>query len=150
MKRLLKPWASYTTLQKLGFFYASLFFGVVIIGYIPLLSPDGLLLGMFKIDLQDDLLHGFSGTWALLASLHSEKEARRYFQWFGLYYTADAFVGFFTGYTIIDVMIQNSEANHGHSSIDFVTNLLVNLPHFILGPSQLLIGHLVGSKDSCE
>ena len=134
--------------QKYALFYAFLFYGVVTSGYVPFLNKDGLLLGLFNIHLQDDLLHLFSGTWALWAVLKSKKESMRYFRWFGLYYTADAFVGFFTGYTIIDVFMMNWHSKEGYMLTDLVTNFLINLPHFILGPAALFIGYKVDQSAS--
>jgi hypothetical protein len=133
--------------QKLATFYAALFVSVVAIGYIPGFTNDqGLLLGLFKIHLQDDLLHSFSALWAGWGAWKSRYQAQFYFRWFGLYYTVDAFVGFFTGYTLIDVMTMNWAANHGFSLGDVTTNFLVNLPHFILGPVALYIGWFLAQR----
>jgi hypothetical protein len=133
--------------QKLATIYALLFVVVVISGYVPGLTNDqGLLLGLFKIHLQDDLLHTASALWASWSAWHSDTQSRFYFRWFGLYYTLDAFVGFFTGYTLIDVMTMNWAANHGFSLMNVGTNILVNLPHFIIGPLALYIGYRVAQE----
>lgn len=129
--------------QKLAWGYALLFLFVVSLAYIPGLTNDqGLLLGGFKIDPIDDLLHGGSALWAAIAAWHSTKESRRYFQWFGSFYTLDAFVGFFTGLTILDVLTRHFDANIGYSFSNIGTNFAVNLPHFIIGPLALFIGYL--------
>ncbi len=136
-------------IRKLAWGYAFFFFLVVLSGHLPgLTDSHGLLFGMFMIDPIDDVLHSISGIWAAFGAWKSEKEARRYFQWFGIYYTTDAFLGFFTGYSILDLLMGNFGANMGYSMANMHHNLLVNLPHFIIGPGALLIGFLV--KDTVK
>ncbi len=126
--------------QKLAWGYALLFFFVVSLGYIPgLTNNQGLLLGGFKIDPIDDLLHGGSALWAAVAAWHSAKQSRSYFRWFGSFYTLDAFVGFFTGFAILDHLTGHVDTNTHYSIWNVGTNLAVNLPHFIIGPLALFI-----------
>ena len=118
---------SMTNIQRLAALYALMFLGVVSLGYIPgFTDENGLLLGLFKIDPIDDVLHGASGLWAALSAWHSAKASRFYFRAFGTYYTADAVIGLITGW----------------SSLDPQTNVAINLPHLILGPLALAIGFL--------
>lgn len=130
-----------TTIQKLAFGYCALFVSVVAIGYIPGFTDDqGLLLGGFKIDPIDDVLHLGSGIWAGWAAWKSAKASKFYFRAFGTFYTADAFLGFFTGFSFMDFVSLNFTANAGYSFFNFTQNFLVNLPHFIIGPIAMLIG----------
>ncbi len=138
---------SFSTVQKLALFYGISFFFIVLLGYIPAFNgPDRMLFGLFHIQFIDDALHVASGIWAFYGALRSKAAAIFYFKWFGLYYTADAFVGFFTGYTILDLIMLNLGANAGYSMSHFSHNIAVNLPHFIIGPSALLIGHILHKK----
>jgi hypothetical protein len=130
-----------TTLQKLSWAYAALFFFIVLSGHVPGLTTDqGLLLGGFNIDLIDDALHTFSGLWAAYAAWKSPAAAQFYFRAFGIFYTFDAFLGFFTGYATTDIVRGNWGANSMYSIYDVGENLALNLPHFIIGPLALLIG----------
>ncbi len=130
-----------TLLQKLAIVYAFGFFGIVLLGYIPGATDDqGLLLGAFKIDPVDDVLHLFSGLWALIAGIKSRNAAQFYFRAFGIFYTSDAFLGFFSGYSYMDFLTQNWNANEGYSLSNIGENIAVNLPHFILGPLAVYIG----------
>lgn len=127
--------------QKLAWVYAVGFFLVVAVGYVPgFVDENGLLFGGFKIDPIDDVVHGVSGLWAAWAAWSSEKSARKYFKIFGTFYTADAFVGFFTGLAIVEIVQQMRLVAVDYSFTNFGTNLAVNLPHFIIGPLAMWIG----------
>jgi hypothetical protein len=56
-------------------------------------DASGALFGLFKLGLQDNLLHLTAALWATYGALKSTQAARTYLRWFGLYYTIDAFVG---------------------------------------------------------
>lgn len=128
-------------IQKLAWAYCALFVGVVALGYIPGFTDDqGLLLGSFRIDPVDDVLHLTSGIWAGWAAFKSANASRFYFRVFGTFYTLDAFLGFFTGFAFVDFMTLNFTANAGYSIYNLQDNILINLPHFILGPIAMLIG----------
>lgn len=136
-----------TTIQKFALGYCALFVSVVAIGYIPGFTDDqGLLLGGFKIDPIDDVLHLASGIWAGWAAFQSAQASRFYFRAFGTFYTADAFLGFFTGFAFTDFVTLNFTANQGYSFFNFTQNFLVNLPHFIIGPVAMLIGFKLFKK----
>ena len=133
-----------STIQKYAWFFATMFFLVVLLGHLPgFTDENGLLLGGFRINLRDDILHSTSGIWAAIAGWRSPKDARFYFRAFGSFYTFDAIVGFFTGYAVIDLALGKFDANAGYSMTDIVHNILVNLPHFIIGPTCLLIGFVL-------
>jgi len=52
-------------IRTLAWIYAALFLFVVILGYIPgVTDVQGLMFGLFKIDLIDDVLHLASAVWA--------------------------------------------------------------------------------------
>lgn len=128
-------------IQKLAFAYCVLFVGVVALGYIPRFTDsEGLLFGSFKIDPVDDVLHLTSGIWAGWAAFKSAGASRFYFRVFGTFYTLDAFLGFFTGFAFVDFITLNFTANAGYSIYNLTDNILINLPHFILGPIAMLIG----------
>ena len=68
-------------IQKLAIAYALMFFAVVAIGYVPAFNDaDGNLFGLFSLQWYDDLLHAFSGVWALAAAFISHRQAVLLFQ----------------------------------------------------------------------
>lgn len=136
-----------SSMQKLAWFYAVLFFSVVAVGYIPGAKDSaGNLFGLFHIDLRDDFLHGFSCLWATYAALKGAESSRFYFRAFGSFYTTDAFVGFFTGYAIIDLALGRFGANAGYDMSNIVHNIYVNAPHFVIGPLAMFIGFYLSKK----
>ena len=63
-------------IQKLAIAYAIMFFAVVGIGYVPAFNDaNGYLFGLFSLQWYDDLLHAFSGVWALAAALISTSQS---------------------------------------------------------------------------
>lgn len=77
---------------------AALVFGVVfvvlgVLGFIPALTPDNQLLGIFHVDAVHNVIHLASGVAALLAA-SSASMARLYFQVFGVIYAIVAVGGF--------------------------------------------------------
>ena len=117
--------------------YASLFFFVALMGYIPaLVDENGLVLGLFTLDLHDNLLHAVSGLWALIAGLISNKEATRYFRLFGLIYLFDGVTGLIFGNAYLDLGI----FLYGVTDSSFVFRFLTNIPHIAIGGSQVVIG----------
>jgi hypothetical protein len=95
-----------TLIQKLAVAYAFLFFGVVAIGYIPAFNDaNGNLFGLFSLQWYDDLLHAFSGVWALAAAFISHRQAVFYFKLFGSVYLFDGVLGLVTGSGCLDAGI---------------------------------------------
>lgn len=130
--------------QVLAWLYCLLFVGVVVITHLPgLADAQGRNLGLFQIDPIDDVVHGVSALWAAVAAWRSPWASRFYFRAFGLFYTLGAFIGLFTGYTSLDFVTRWSIVPGYAVTGDLATNILANLPHFIIGPLALAIGFLL-------
>ena len=71
-------------IQKIAWLYAGLFLFVVLLGYIPGLTYNGLLFGRFDIDPIDDILHLASAIWAAFAAWYSLRASIFYFKLFGI------------------------------------------------------------------
>lgn len=80
----LKPFA---IIIGIGFIVAG------ILGFVPHVTVNGLLLGIFAVDPMHNFIHISSGIIALAASC-SEKAAKLYFQVFGIIYALVAVLGF--------------------------------------------------------
>lgn len=132
-----------TNIQKYALAFAVMFFFIASLGYIPgLTDENGLLFGLFSLQLHDDLLHLGSGIWAVLAGLHSARQSVYYFKIFGLVYGFDGIVGLITGRGYLDLGI----FLHDHVSLDFVTRLGANIPHIIIGGLAIYAGFVLSKN----
>jgi hypothetical protein len=82
------------TTQKLAVGFGILLLAVGILGFIPPLTPAGLLLGVFAVDLEHNLIHLASGAAALAAGPSTDRASRLFFQVFGVIYGLVAVMGF--------------------------------------------------------
>lgn len=77
-------------------------FGVILVlaglaGYVPALTPDGKLLGIFAVNGAHNLVHIASGAIAILVALASPANMATFFKVFGVVYGLVAILGFFAG-----------------------------------------------------
>ena len=130
-------------IQKLAWGYAGLFVFIVLLGYLPGVNdPQGLMFGLFKLDLYDDLLHLASGIWAGIAAWSSTRAAVSYFKIFGFLYGFDGIVGLITerGYLDLGIFLNSAVG------LDFITRLAANIPHILIGGFALIIGFILSRK----
>lgn len=135
-----------TPIQKLAIAYAALFFLVVGVGYVPAFNDaDGNLFGLFSLQWYDDLLHAFSGVWALAAGIISHAASVFYFRLFGSIYLFDGVLGLVTGSGCLDGGIFMD----GFRSLDDVempVRFFANLPHLVIGGTAVLIGFWLAGR----
>ena len=137
-----------TLIQKLAIAYAFLFFGVVAIGYIPAFNDaDGNLFGLFSLQWYDDLLHGFSGLWVLIAAFVSHRAAVLFFKIFGSIYLFDGVLGLVTGSGCLDGGIF-IDGFRSFSDVEFPTRFFANLPHLLIGGIAVYIGFVLAKRVS--
>lgn len=130
-------------MQRWAWIYTALFLGVVSLGYIPGLTDDqGYLLGLFRIELKDDLLHLGSALWAAWAAWNSPKASTFYFKLFGLVYFFDGVVGFFTGQGYLDLGI----FLYGPAPLDLATRIGANIPHILIGGIAIVVGFVLSRR----
>ena len=114
-----------------------MFFFVAVMGYIPaFLDEHGNLFGLFALDLYDNSLHAFSGTWALIAGLLSNRQATLYFKIFGTAYFLDGVMGLFFGNAFLDFGI----FLYGIPDYSFIVRFLMNIPHIMIGGIAVIAG----------
>jgi nitrate/nitrite transporter NarK len=80
-------------LQKASMAFGIVFVAIGILGFVPALTPNGHLLGIFHVDAVHNIIHLASGVAALLAA-SSAAFSRLYFQIFGVVYAIVAVGGF--------------------------------------------------------
>lgn len=125
-------------LKKLAWLYTAGFLGIFIICHTPgLTNADGKLLGLFRIDPIDDIVHLLSGIAGALVVWRAPKYIPFYFIVIGVLYDLDAFVGMFMSRGLLDLSIFKM----GMGAPDFtLTNWLLNAPHIVLATLALWIG----------
>jgi hypothetical protein len=127
-------------LRILAGVYAVLFAVVTSLNYIPgLTDAQGRTFGLFALDPFDDALHGASGVWAALAAWTSPRATVIFFRWFGTLYCLDGLLGLATGSGYLDLGI----VLHGVLDYPFVTRLLMNLPHIVIGGFAAFAGFVL-------
>ena len=135
-------------IQKLAVAYALLFFAVVAIGYVPAFNDaDGNLFGLFSLQWYDDLLHAFSGVWALAAAFISHRQAVFYFKLFGSVYLFDGVLGLVTGSGCLDAGIFIN-GFRSFDDIEFPTRFFANAPHLAIGGFAVFVGFWLSKRVS--
>jgi hypothetical protein len=82
--------------QKAATVFGVGFVVVGILGFIPLFTPNGHLLGIFEVNGVHNVIHLLSGIAALVAS-KTHRYSRLYFQVFGIVYGLVTVLGIFAG-----------------------------------------------------
>ena len=90
-------------------------FGVVflligILGFVPAVTKDEMLLGIFHVNAAHNVVHLLSGAVALFCGMNSVSASRMYFRIFGVVYGLVAVMGFFVGDGMLLGMISNNTA----------------------------------------
>ena len=105
-------------------------FGVVltligVLGLVPGITSDGMLLGIFEVDMMHSIIHIASGL-AALAAAWGMYSSRLYFQVFGVIYGVVTILGFVTGGALL-----------------FSTNMADNLLHLVIAVVALYAGFMM-------
>jgi hypothetical protein len=116
-------------------------FGVVfllvgVLGFVPALTPDGNLLGIFHVNAVHNIVHLASGVVALAAGLSSFKASRLYFQVFGVVYGLVTVLGFVYGNNDILGLV--------------ASNLGDTLLHVVITAASLYLGFGVPAVDEAR
>ena len=117
-----------TTLAKI---FGVVLLAVGILGFVPGVTTDSHLLGIFHVNLLHNIIHVASGAVALFAGFTSAKASRMYFQVFGAVYALVAVLGFVYGEKDILGLVSSNMAD--------------TLLHVVIAGSALYIGF--GMKD---
>jgi|SRR5688572_1717085 len=113
---------------------AAVLFGIVfiligILGFVPGITDNEMLLGIFHVNAAHNVVHLLSGAAALFAGMTSTGAARIYFRVFGVIYGLVAVIGFMVGDGMLLGLISNNTANTWlHVGIASVSLLLGFMP----------------------
>jgi hypothetical protein len=108
-------------MQKLAWVFGIVFILVGVLGFVPALTSDGQLLGVFMVDGVHNIIHLLSGILAIAAAWWmSGAYTRLYFQVFGVVYAIVTIVGFLQGDTVLGLIMVNMADNLLHLVIAVV------------------------------
>jgi hypothetical protein len=132
-----------TLLRWIAACYFVVLLAVAGLNYVPGLTDDqGRVLGIFALDIYDDLLHLVSALWAGIAAFVSDRAARNFLRYFGLLYLADGLLGLATGSGYLDLGI----INYGIQDLPIAFRLAANAPHIALGGFAAFAGFFLGRR----
>src|SRR5687768_7161036 len=83
--------------KTMAIVFGIIFVAVGILGFVPGITTNGHLLGIFHVNTAHNLVHILSGVAALIAGMTSLNAARIYFRVFGVIYGLVAVLGFMAG-----------------------------------------------------
>jgi len=125
-------------LKKLAWWYTAGFLGIFLVCHTPgLTDPAGRLLGLFRIDPIDDVVHLLSGVAGALVIWFAPARIPLYFLVIGVLYDLDAAVGMFLSRGLLDLSLLTQGAGRPDFSL---TNWGLNAPHIVLASLAIWIG----------
>lgn len=110
--------------QKLAWVFGAVFLLIGVLGFVPGITSNGMLLGIFQVDMMHNLVHILSGVVALLAAMGSGKYASLYFKVFGVVYALVAIIGLTMSGLVLGMMMNMSD----------------NILHVVIAAAALWIG----------
>ena len=97
--------------KTLGMLFGIVFLAIGILGFVPGVTTNDMLLGIFMVNAAHSVVHIVSGVIFLIASMSGVGAARLWFQIFGLIYAVVAIMGFVVGNGMIFNLISNNTAD---------------------------------------
>jgi hypothetical protein len=82
-----------------------------LLGFIPAIAPNGMLLGILHVNAAHNIVHLITGAVALLAAFNGARMSQLFFQVFGIIYGLVAILGFLAGDRMVLGMIANNLAD---------------------------------------
>jgi hypothetical protein len=117
-------------IRLIAWAYALVLLLAAALNYIPgLTDAQGRVLGIFALDIYDDLLHLVSALWAAVSAYWSRQAAKTFLKVFGTLYCLDGLLGLVTGSGYLDLGI----VIYGVQDLSIGFKILNNLPHIALG-----------------
>ena len=115
--------------KTMAVLFGLVFLVVGILGFVPAVTKDQMLLGIFHVNAAHNCVHLLSGVVALLCGMCGACAARWYFRIFGLVYGAVAVMGFVMGDGMLLGLISNNTADTWlHVGIAAVSLILGFMP----------------------
>lgn len=93
--------------QKLAWIFGAVLVVVGVLGFVPGVTNNGMLLGIFQVDTIHNIIHLLTGVVAIVAAMGTGSYVRLFFQVFGVVYAVVAVVGFIQGDTVLGLIMTN-------------------------------------------
>ena len=94
--------------KTFGMLFGIVFLAIGILGFVPGITKDEMLLGIFMVNATHSIVHIVSGAIFLFAAMSGAGAARSWFQIFGVVYALVAIMGFVVGNGMIFGLISNN------------------------------------------
>jgi len=108
-------------LKTLAIIFGIVFLLVGILGFIPLFTPGGHLLGLFHVNTAHNIVHLLTGALALFCGMVSGRASKLFFQIFGVVYLLVALLGlYYQDQAILGIIANNVHDIWLHFAIAFV------------------------------
>ena len=121
--------------KTMAVLFGVVFLVVGILGFVPAVTKDQMLLGIFHVNMAHNCVHLLSGVVALICGMAGVGASRLYFKIFGLVYGAVAVLGFLNpGDTMLLGLISNNTA----------TTWL----HVVIAAVSLIIGFMPATSET--
>jgi len=112
-------------LKRAAILFGIVFLVVGVLGFVPAVTPNEMLLGIFHVNAAHNVVHLLSGAVALACGLASPGASRLYFRIFGVVYGLVAILGMVQGNTHLLGLISNNMADVWlHAAISIVSLIL--------------------------
>lgn len=98
-------------LKKAAVLFGIVFLLVGLLGFVPAVAPNGMLLGIFHVNAAHNVVHLLSGAVALGCGFASVAASQMFFRIFGVVYGLVAILGFVQGNALLLGMISNNMAD---------------------------------------
>ena len=98
-------------IRQMAFIFGAVFLLIGALGFVPGAATDGMLLGIFHVNLAHNLVHLLSGAVAVIAGLSGGNAPLWFFRVFGIVYGLVAILGFMAGNNPVLGMIANNMAD---------------------------------------
>jgi hypothetical protein len=117
--------------KTMAILFGVVFLVVGILGFVPAVTKDDMLLGIFHVNAAHNCVHLLSGVVALICGMAGVGASRLYFKIFGLVYGAVAVLGFLNPgeHTLLLGLISNNTADTWlHVAISAVSLIVGFMP----------------------
>ena len=110
--------------QKIAWIFGIVVLVVGVLGFVPGITSDGMLLGIFQVDTMHNIVHILTGVLAIAAAMGTGSYARLYFKVFGVVYALIAVLGFVMSDNVMGMMM----------------NMMDHLLHLVIAAFALYVG----------
>ena len=115
--------------KTFAYVFGIVFLLIGVLGFVPSLTPNGMLLGIFQVNALHNVVHVLSGVVALIAAMAGLYYSKLYFKVFGVVYALVTVLGFLTGDGLIGGLLP--------------VNMADNLLHVVIAAAALYIGFMM-------